>query len=67
MMGDRERGLAPDIEGEDRPAAVMAGHDSQLERVVQEALKLLEKQPVRRGPRPAPIKRVSRGSDELKQ
>jgi tricorn protease len=52
-------GVAPDIEVENTPAAVMAGRDPQLERAVQEALKLLEQQPVRRVPRPAPINRVS--------
>ena len=52
-------GVAPDIEVEVTPADVMAGRDPQLERAVQEALKLLEQHPNRRVPRPAPIKRVS--------
>jgi tricorn protease len=52
-------GVAPDIEVEVTPADVLAGRDPQLERAVQEALKLLEQQPGRRVPRPAPIKRVS--------
>ena len=52
-------GVAPDIEVEITPADVVAGHDPQLERAVQEALKLLEQHPSRRVPRPAPIKRVS--------
>ncbi|MBI4476971.1 MAG: PD40 domain-containing protein [Acidobacteria bacterium] len=51
-------GVAPDIEVENTPAAVNAGRDPQLERAVQEALKLLEKSPARRVPRPAPIRRV---------
>jgi len=37
----------------------MAGHDPQLERAVQEAMKLLEQQPTHRVPRPAPPNRVS--------
>jgi tricorn protease len=53
-------GVAPDIEVEYTPADVIKGHDPQLERAVQEALKLLEKNPVRRVPRPAPIDRVSK-------
>jgi tricorn protease len=52
-------GVAPDIEVEITPADVKAGRDPQLERAVQEALKLLERRPSRRVPRPAPIKRVS--------
>ncbi|OFW08095.1 MAG: protease [Acidobacteria bacterium RIFCSPLOWO2_02_FULL_67_36] len=52
-------GVAPDIEVENTPAAVMAGHDPQLERAVQEAMKLLEQQPTHRVPRPAPPNRVS--------
>jgi hypothetical protein len=52
-------GVAPDIEVENTPAAVIGGHDPQLERAVQEAMKLLEQNPSRRVPRPAPIDRVS--------
>jgi tricorn protease len=52
-------GVAPDIEVENTPADAAAGRDAQLERAVQEALKLLEQNPVRRVPRPAPINRVS--------
>ena len=40
------------------PADVLKGHDHQLERAVQEAMKLLGQRPPRRGPRPPPIKRV---------
>jgi len=54
-------GVAPDIEVEYTPAEVNKGRDPQLERAVQEALRLLEQNPVRRVPRPAPINRVSRG------
>jgi tricorn protease len=53
-------GVAPDIEVQYTPAEVNKGHDPQLERAVQEALKLLEQNPVRRVPRPAPINRVSK-------
>jgi tricorn protease len=53
-------GVSPDIEVEYTAAEVIKGHDPQLERAVQEAMKLLEQNPVRRVPRPAPIDRVSR-------
>ena len=52
-------GVPPDIEVEYTPAEVIKGHDPQLERAVQEAMKLLEQNPVRRVPRPAPIDRIS--------
>ncbi len=51
-------GVAPDIEVEITPADAAAGRDPQLERAVQEAMKLLEKSPVKRTPRPAPPKRT---------
>ena len=53
-------GVAPDIEVEYSAPEVIKGRDPQLERAVQEALKLLEQNPTRRVPRPAPIDRVSR-------
>lgn len=53
-------GVAPDIEVDYTPAEVNQGRDPQLERAVQEALRLLEQNPVRRVPRPAPINRVSK-------
>lgn len=53
-------GVPPDIEVEYTPTEVNKGHDPQLERAVQEAMRLLEQNPVRRVPRPAPIDRVSR-------
>lgn len=53
-------GIAPDIEVEYTPAAVIKGIDPQLERAVQEGMKLLEQNPVKRVPRPAPIDRVSK-------
>jgi tricorn protease len=51
-------GVAPDIEIENTPAAVLAGRDPQLERAVEEALKLIEQSPERRVPRPPPINRL---------
>lgn len=53
-------GVAPDIEVENTPAAVIAGHDPQLERAVEEALRRLKSNPVQHVPRPAPPDRVSR-------
>ena len=53
-------GIAPDIEVEYTPADVNHGHDPQLERAVQEAMKMLKDNPVHRVPRPAPIDRVSK-------
>jgi tricorn protease len=53
-------GVSPDIEVEYTPAQVINGHDPQLERAVQEGLKLLEQNPVRKVPRAAPINRVSK-------
>ena len=52
-------GVAPDVEVEYSAPEVIQGRDPQLERAVQEALKLLEQNPTRRVPRPAPINRVS--------
>jgi tricorn protease len=57
-------GVAPDIEVDYTPAEVNKGRDPQLERAVQEALRLLEQNPVRRVPRPAPIDRVSKGKEK---
>jgi tricorn protease len=53
-------GVPPDIEVDMAPAPVIAGGDPQLERAVREALKLLDENPVKRVPRPAPIDRVSK-------
>jgi tricorn protease len=55
-------GVTPDIVVENSPAEVNAGRDPQLERAVQEAMKLLEQHAVRRVPRPAPINRVAPAS-----
>ena len=53
-------GIAPDIEVEYSAPEVIKGRDPQLERAVQEAMKLLEQNPFKRVPRPAPIDRASR-------
>lgn len=47
-------GVAPDIEVEQTPREVIAGHDPQLETAVAVALRLLEENPVRLMPEPAP-------------
>src|SRR5262249_24852765 len=39
-------GIAPDIEVENDPASVAAGHDPQLEKAVQVTLEALKKNPV---------------------
>lgn len=41
-------GVAPDIDVENWPKDVISGHDPQLERAVQEALRLLKEHPARR-------------------
>ena len=41
-------GTAPDIDVENWPKEVIAGHDPQLERAVQEALRMLQEKPVSR-------------------
>jgi tricorn protease len=49
LKGDWEvenRGIAPDIEVENDPASVAAGHDAQLEKAVQVTLEALKKNPV---------------------
>jgi tricorn protease len=57
-------GVAPDIQVEYTPADVINGRDPQLERAVQEALKLVQQNPMKRIPRPAPINRVSKTSNK---
>ena len=51
-------GIAPDITVEYSAAEVLGGHDPQLERAVRVAIEQLDKSPVPRVPRPAPIDRV---------
>jgi tricorn protease len=49
LHGDWEvenRGIAPDVEVENDPASVAAGHDAQLEKAVQVTLDALKKNPV---------------------
>ena len=53
-------GVAPDIAVEMTAREVNAGHDPQLERAVQEAMRLLQGQPSRRMAEPAPPVRVKR-------
>jgi tricorn protease len=51
------KGVSPDIEVENDPASVAAGHDPQLERGVAEVLKAIEKEPMTLPKRPAdPVK-----------
>ena len=51
-------GVTPDVPVAYDALSVSKGHDPQLERAVQEGLKLLEQHPVKRVDRPAPIDRV---------
>ena len=53
-------GVAPDIEVEQYPKDVIAGKDPQLERAVQEALRLLETEGIELKPEPAPPVRYKR-------
>jgi tricorn protease len=53
-------GITPDIEVENTAAEVINGHDPQLERAVQEAMRLLQQNPVQHVPRPAPINRAAK-------
>jgi tricorn protease len=53
-------GVPPDIEVEMTPKLVIQGQDPQLERAVEEALRLLEENPVKHTPRPVSIDRVSK-------
>jgi tricorn protease len=52
-------GVTPDIEVDVDPQDVAAGRDPQLERAVQECLRLLDENPVQLAPRPKPIDRVN--------
>ena len=50
-------GVEPDIEVENDPASVIAGHDPQLERGIEEVLKAMEAEPMVLPERPAdPVK-----------
>jgi tricorn protease len=51
------RGVEPDIEVENDPAAVIAGRDPQLERAIQEVLGAMQREPRHLPTRPAdPVK-----------
>ena len=52
------QGISPDITVEYTPADVLNGHDPQLERAVQEGLRLVAEKPFHAQPRPAPINRM---------
>lgn len=55
-------GIAPDIEVEMTPKEVIQGRDPQLERAVEEALRLLEENPVKlKGEPAAPVRAVRPG------
>jgi len=47
-------GVAPDIDVENWPKEVIGGHDPQLERAVQEAMRLLKEHPVNRSTKEPP-------------
>ena len=53
-------GVVPDLEVENDAASVIAGRDPQLERGVQEALRLLDRGTTPRIARPRPIDRTSK-------
>ena len=59
------KGVPPDIEVENTAAEVINGHDPQLERAVQEAMRLLQLSPGNHVPRPAPIDRQIRKGGSL--
>ena len=59
------KGVGPDIEVENTAADVINGHDPQLERAVQEAMRLLQQSPGNHVPRPAPIDRtIKKGTSQ---
>ncbi len=53
-------GIAPDIEVEMTPKEVIAGHDPQLEKAVEEGLRLIKENPLNLVPEPAAPVRVLR-------
>ncbi len=57
-------GVAPDIEVEMIPQKVIRGEDPQLERAVEEALRLLEEEPVEIHPEPDPPVRYKRAPEK---
>jgi len=53
-------GITPDVEVEMEPSVVASGHDPQLEKAVEEAMKLLKENPVKLQAEPAAPVRVLR-------
>ncbi|MGD0007650.1 MAG: S41 family peptidase [Terriglobia bacterium] len=49
------RGVAPDIEVDNRPDLVMQGHDPQLEKAIELVMKQIEEHPKKLPPRPADL------------
>src|SRR5882724_2839865 len=47
-------GVAPDVDVENWPKEVIAGHDPQLERAVQEAMRMMKEHPVERATKEPP-------------
>jgi len=47
--------VAPDIEIDNRPDLVMAGHDSQLEKAIEVVMKEIQKHPMKLPPRRADL------------
>jgi tricorn protease len=58
-------GVEPDIEVWDDPNMLMQGRDPQMERVVEEVLKLLENHPPKMTPAPAPEDRTAPGLQRI--
>ena len=54
-------GVAPDIPVAEDPGQLARGVDTQLERAIQETLRLIEQNPPTRAPRPAAERRVAGG------
>src|SRR5580704_9776082 len=71
------KGIPPDVDVEDAPKEVIAGHDPQLERAVQEGLRMLKEKPVTRldheppsptwGQRKQPMSAPTGGSSQRNQ
>jgi tricorn protease len=55
-------GVAPDVEVEQLPAAVMVGHDPQLEKAIEVALERLEENPPAHPERPPYPRRAAPGN-----
>ena len=58
-------GVAPDIDVENWPKDVIAGRDPQLERAVQEAMRLLKEKPVNRMMKEPPSPRVGEAEGRI--